>query len=83
MWCLFVELLPGAFAEFESRGAVIPDGEHRGTKLSQFGSLSTLVKQVLQVKDWIDDNTYSATHGESITWPMVNMCVGSLSAHRQ
>ena len=69
------DLPEGAFAEFESRAFVIPKGEHRATKLSQLHSLATLVKQVLEIRDLTDDNKYSATHGELITWPMVNMYV--------
>ena len=65
----------GAFVEFESCNFVIPKGEHRATKLSQLRSLATLVKQVLEIRDLTDDNQYSATHGELITWPMVNMYV--------
>ena len=69
------DLPEGAFAEFESRAFIIPKGEHRATKLSQLRSLATLVKQVLEIRDLTDDNEYSATHGEVITWPMVNMYV--------
>jgi hypothetical protein len=69
------DLPEGAFAEFESRAFIIPKGEHRATKLSQLRSLATLVKQVLEIRDLTDDNEYSATHGELITWPMVNMYI--------
>ena len=69
------DLPEGAFVEFESRAFVIPKGEHRATKLSQLRSLATLVKQVLEIRDLTDDNKYSATHGEVITWPMMNMYV--------
>jgi len=69
------DLPEGAFAEFESRAFIIPKGEHRATKLSQLRSLATLVKQVLEIRDLTDDNEYSATHREVITWPMVNMYV--------
>ena len=67
----------GAFVEFESRAFIIPNGEHRGTKLLQLRSLGTLVKQVLAQWSLTDDNKYSATHGKLITWPMVNMCAHS------
>ena len=67
------ELPEGAFSEYESRGAVIPQGEYRATTLGQLRSLAALIKQVLGIRTFIDDNEYSASHGESITWPMINM----------
>ena len=67
------ELPEGAFSEYESRGAVIPQGEYRATTLGQLRSLAALIKQVLGIRTFIDDNKYSTSHGESITWPMINM----------
>ena len=67
------ELPEGAFSEYESRGAVIPEGEYRATTLGQLRSFAILIKQVLGIRTFIDDNKYSASHGESITWPMINM----------
>ena len=67
------ELPEGAFSEYENRGAVIPECEYRATTLRQLRSLATLIKDVLGIRTLIDDNKYSATHGESITWPMINM----------
>ena len=67
------ELPEGAFSEYESRGAVIPNGEYRAITLKQLRSFATLIKQVLGIRSIIDDNKYSASHGESITWPMINM----------
>jgi hypothetical protein len=67
------ELPEGAFSEYESRGAVIPQGEYRATTLGQLRSLAALIKQVLGIRTFIDDNKHSASHGESITWPMINM----------
>ena len=67
------ELSEGAFSAYESRGAVIPQGEYRATTLKQLRSLATLIKQVLGIRTFVDDNKYSASHGESITWPMINM----------
>ena len=45
------ELPEGAFSEYESRGAVIPEGEYRATTLKQLRSLATLIKQVIGWKD--------------------------------
>ena len=67
------ELPEGAFSEYESRGAVIPEGEYRATTLKQLRLLAELIKQVLGIRTFIDDNKYSASHGESISWPMINM----------
>ena len=75
------DLPEGAFAEFESRAFIIPKGEHRATKLSQLRSLATLVQQVLKIRRFIDENKYSDTHGEVITWPMVNMYVRRSCSH--
>ena len=41
------ELPEGAFSEYESRGAVIPEGEYRATTLGQLRSLAMLIKQVI------------------------------------
>ena len=67
------ELPEGAFSEYESRGAVIPQGEYRATTLKQLRSLATLIKEVLEIRTFVDDNKFSASHGESITWPIMNM----------
>ena len=67
------DLPQGAFSEYDSRGAVIPNGEDRAITLKQLRSFATLIKQVLGIRSFIDDNKYSATHGEPITWPMINM----------
>ena len=67
------ELPEGAFSEYEKRGAVIPQGEYRATTLKQLRSLATLIKDVLGIRTCIDDNKYSTSHGESITWPIMNM----------
>ena len=67
------DLPAGAFAQYESRGAVIPEGEFRAVTLPQLHSLETLIHQVLEIRVLTDDNTYSATHGQTITWPMANM----------
>ena len=67
------ELPEGAFSEYESRGAVIPQGEYRATTLKQLRSLATLIKKVIGIRTFIDDNKFSISHGESITWPIMNM----------
>ena len=67
------DLPEGAFSEYDSRGAVIPNGEDRAITLKQLRSFATLIKQVLGIRSFVDDNKYSATHGEPITWPMINM----------
>ena len=67
------DLPEGAFSEYDSREAVIPNGEDRAITLKQLRSFATLIKQVLGIRSFIDDNKYSATHGEPITWPMINM----------
>ena len=67
------DLPEGVFSEYESRGAVIPKGEDRAITLKQLRSFATLIKQVLGIRSFIDDNKYSATHGEPVTWPMINM----------
>ena len=67
------DLPEGAFSNFDSRGAVIDEGELRAITLPQLHSLAKLVKQVLAIRDWTDDNKYSATHGQKITWKMINM----------
>ena len=67
------DLPEGAFSEYDSRGAVIPNGEDRAIKLKQLRSLATLIKQVLGIRTMVDDNKYSTTNGKPITWPMINM----------
>ena len=67
------DLPEGAFCEYDGRAAVIPNGEARAITLKQLRSFATLIKQVLGIRTFIDDNKYSASHGESITWPMINM----------
>ena len=67
------ELHEGAFSEYESRGAVIHEGEYRAVTLKQLRSFATLIKKVLGIRTIVDDNEYSTSHGESITWPMINM----------
>ena len=41
------ELLEGALSEYESRGAVTPEGEYRVTTLKQLRSLAALIKEVI------------------------------------
>ena len=67
------DLPEGAFSEFESRGAVIAEGECRASTLQQLRLLATLLNQILEIRDLIDDNQYSATLGQAITWKMMNM----------
>ena len=67
------DLRAGAFAQYESRGAVIPEGEFRAITLPQLRSLARLIRQLLEIRVLIDDNKYSATHGQTITWKMANM----------
>ena len=67
------DLPEGAFSNFESRGTIIEQGELRAITLPQLHSLAKLLKQVLAIRDWTDDNKYSATHGQKITWQMINM----------
>jgi hypothetical protein len=72
----WVNNLPeGAFSEFECRGVVIEDGEHRAVSLQQMEALATLLQRVLAVCQLMDDNQYSTTNGQPITWSMANMCV--------
>ena len=72
------DLPEGAFADYESRGAVIAEGEYRAITLPQLHSLATLINQVLDIRDLIDNNKHSSTHGQKITWLMANMCVSIL-----
>ena len=67
------DLPQGAFSNYEDRGAIIEAGEHRAITLPQLLSLATLLKQVLEIREWTDDNKYSATHGKRISWEMINM----------
>ena len=67
------DLPQGAFSNYENRGAIIEAGEHRAITLPQLLSLATLLKQVLEIREWTDDNKYSATHGKRISWEMINM----------
>ena len=67
------ELPEGAFSEYESQGAVMTHGECRAITLKRLCSLATLIKQVLGIRTCIDINKHSASHGESITWPIMNM----------
>ena len=55
------------------REGTVPKGEDRAIKLTQLRSFATLIKEVLGIRSFIDDNEHSATHGEPITWPMINM----------
>ena len=41
--------------------------------MPQLLSLATLLKLVLEIREWTDDNKYSATHGKRISWEMINM----------
>ena len=66
----------GAFSEFESRGAVIAEGECRASTLQQLQQLQQLLNQILetqQLGDWTDDNQRSDTHGQAVTCQMMNM----------
>ena len=67
------DLPQGAFSNYENRGAIIEAGEHRAITLPQLLSLATLLKLVLEIREWTDDNKYSATHGKRISWEMINM----------
>ena len=67
------DLPEGAFSEFENRSAVIAEGEYRASTLPQLRLLATLLNQILEIRDLTDDNQYSATHGQAITWKMMNM----------
>lgn len=52
--------------------ALLPE-EYRAITLPQLHSLATLINQVLDIRDLIDNNKHSSTHGQKITWLMANM----------
>ena len=62
------DLPEGAFDEYESRGSVIPEGEHRAIRVPQLHSLAVSVQQLLKIRDLVDDYSKS-----TISWPTMNL----------
>ena len=62
------DLPEGALDEFQSQGAVIPEGEYRAIRVPQLFSLAVLVQQLLGIRELFDDFTNSA-----ISWATMNM----------
>ena len=62
------DLPEGAFDEYESRGSVIPEGEHRAIRVPQLLLLAVLVQQLLKIRKLVDDYSKS-----TISWPTMNL----------